>query len=229
MTGLSVKRFRNANEDESLFVPVGIAFESIPQNYRELIDDSHCGFLRDPVGVLTALSDRTSFETLSSWLKQLAESERFGLIVHYAEFCGNIQHELTICCSSLCRQRFLRLPTANIPEWLPKPLYDFYSATDGITESVDAFLTSQFVSLRNLFLDFETLGCIKNSPFSSLAELLAFYHTDTGDYLVADGNNVFAFFHEDCSFHKCGPLLDLLDSYFIADLANARWTPFPCG
>ena len=139
MTGLSVKRFRNSNEDESLFVPVGIAFESIPQNYRELIDDSHRGFLRDPVGVLTALSERTSFETLSSWLKHLAESERFGLIVHYAEFCGNIQHEFTICCSSLCRQRFFRLPTANIPDGLPKPLYDFYSATDGITESVDAF------------------------------------------------------------------------------------------
>ncbi len=228
MAELSVKQFRNSNDGDSLYVPVGVAFDSIPEGYRDLIDATYRTFLDDPVGVLTSLAGNTSFEMLSSWLNELAESERFGLIVHYANFFGNIQHELTICCTRDNRQRFVRLPNAESPvNRLPHPLNELYRVTNGIIESADAFMTSKFVSFPDLFFDFESSYPIENATVSNLAELLAFYRTDTGDYLVADGDDAFAFCHDDCSFHKCGTVLNLLYSYFKSDLENSNWSPFP--
>lgn len=226
----SVKRFRNSLEGESLFVPAGVAFEGIPEIYRELIDAPHRAFLSDPADVLNALAKRTSFETLSGWLNVLSGSDRFGAIIHYADMFGSIQHELTVCCMQSHRWRFLRLPYAEYAvDRLRHPLNELYRVTDGIVESADAFLTSQFVSFRRLFFNFESSFPIDDSPLSNLAEALAFYQTDTGDYLVADGDDAFAFCHEDCSFHKCGTIFDLLESYLQSDLENTKWNPFPYG
>jgi len=228
MSELDVKYFRNANENESLFVPAGIDAERIPLPFCSLIDDRYQSFLDDPPSAIKSLAAQTRFEPLRVWLDELGRSIRFGLIVHYAEFFGNIQHDLTVCCIASTRQRFFRLPDRRYPaDRLQFPLNDFYRVTDGIIESRDAFLTSQFVTFPNLFFDFESSFPIRNAPVSNLAEILALYRSDTGDYLVVDKDSAFAFCHDDCSFHDRGTITELLESYFRSDLGNTSWNPFP--
>ena len=121
MSELTVKPFRNANENESLYVPAGIAPELIPEPYGSLVNDGYRSFLNDPSAELKSLAVATRLEPLRNWLNELASSDRFGIIVHYADFFGNIQHEVTTCCTKLDRQRFLRLPNSEHPTDLLSP------------------------------------------------------------------------------------------------------------
>ena len=228
----SCKTFRNANGDESLFVPPGIDVAAIPEPFQSLVDERYRECLTDPASYIAKLADSVKLDSLQRWLRAMCDDGRFGLTVHRAEFSGRVQAEVTICgvVGKVKRQRNFRLPTGGGADLLPYPLSEVYRATDGILESHDALLTSQFVRSRDLDFNAGSFDLVDDeSPFE-LADTLAFYRTDTGDYLLAEGrrrkaegSKVFSFCHEDGAFCEIGSLLEVIDSYFESDLNNRRW------
>jgi hypothetical protein len=59
-----------------------------------------------------------------------------------------------------------------------------------------------------------------------MREALTFYRSDTGDYCIANGDEAWAFTHENRKVKRVGKLSTLLDSYFESDLSGERWYPF---
>ncbi len=221
-----VKPFENSLGDESLFIPFGSGFDTIPTKYLEFVNDQYREFLEDPRAVLESLAAKTTFESLGTWLKMLSRWDGYGVIVHYAKFNGHVQHDLTVWCMHSKRQRFFRLPAANRSvDDLPYPLNELYRVTDGVVESADAFFTSQFLPFRRLRCNL-TDASFDNTPFANPDRVIAYYRTDTGDLLAAERDSVFELCHEDGSVHRCGTVLEVLESYFNSDLDQPRkWNP----
>lgn len=231
MTAEGIKRFRNVFEDESLFVPCGIALGEIPSPYRELIDKRYQTFLENPAKCLEALAKKASFASLNAWMVAQSRSDRFGLIVHRAEmYDGTIQHELTVCCKrpGAMKYQHFRLPNRKpYYKLVPYPLSDVYRVTDGIIENHDVFCTSQFECAHGVNFDYVSSGYpIKPGPVSDLSKIITFYRSDCGDGIVTDGETAYLFSHESCSFKTWGKLSDLIEWYFVSDLAGTIWNPF---
>jgi hypothetical protein len=229
MTSQGIRTFTNAFRDESLFVPCGVGLDEIPNPFRKLIDKRYQRFLEKPADCLKQLAKKARFLPVKEWMVAQSQSDSFGLIVHRAEICGTIQHDLTVCCTrtATMKHRYFRLPNQRpYYKLVPDPLSDVYRVTDGIIERFDAFSTSQFVKADGVNFDFVSSYPIEPGPISDFSNVLRFYDSDCGDCVVADGETAYVFSHETCSFKTWGKLTDLIESYFTSDLAGRSWNPF---
>lgn len=231
MTQLELKYFPNALGDQSLFVPAGSNVDHIPEDYKRVLRESHFRFISDPSTEIKSQLPKISFTPLRDWLEHVSGASTFGVIIHYADVLGNgaAQYDLTVCAIQARQSRFWRLPTEAGPSsrrHLPTPLDQLYSVTDGIVESADAFQAAGFVASQELFFDFASSYPIRNPAISNPRSALTFFRSGAGDYIIADKARAYLFSHEDCSFRDCGPLDDVITSYFVSRIQNKNWNPF---
>jgi hypothetical protein len=220
---MSIRTFRNAFNCDSLFVPAGTSCAQIPMPYRDAVGEDELAYLSDPTITLNNLAAQSKWVPIQKWLLAIARSKNLGLIIHYAEIDDFHQTDVTVCGSVFPSFRFanFRLPIKAQLDDLPYPLNELYQVTNGILNERDAFLTSQFLALDELYFNFQ----MDTDQPIDMGKALTFYRSDTGDYCIANGEDAWAFTHENRHVKKIGKLSTLLDSYFEAELSGGRWNP----
>jgi len=222
------KTFKNALDDDSLYIPAEIDPAEIPSPFRELVDDRHLAFLAAPREHINQLAALASIDSMRRWFEDMCTRDAYGLIVHRADFMGDghIQSDLTICAPGGKRGwRYFRLPENSTAEFLPESLAALYQVTNGTIEEHDTFLTAGFNPMPLYALpDIESDSRQPCPP--ELANAPAFYRLSTGDQLLAVGEEAYSHHFPNGSTQHQGSIASLIESYFDCDINGGNWHPF---
>ncbi|QDV67692.1 hypothetical protein Poly24_13940 [Rosistilla carotiformis] len=213
---------------ESLYLPPGVSLETVPTSFLELftdrLTDHHVAIYRNPRAYFNWLARRARIAGMKNWLLAMAATNQCGLHLHRAEFGPSVQTEVFVRGFLPHPRRFCDFRLAsNKPLFdLPVALQDIYELIDGTIEG-DVFEAGGFDNLSSLRFDASSLPIPDSHGVSDLDRALWFYTNSTGDRLLADGEKVFWFLHENCGLVEAGNLTKVVDSYFLSLLTGAKW------
>lgn len=200
---------KNKSGGESIFVRAESDINTLPTEFRQLLDARHERFLTDPQSALLELKDQCQFASMRIWFSELAKRP-IGLLLHRWEPAPSCFQNSVVCYGNGWRPGFC-LAAEKFHSPIPElaHLFSLVSRTVEL-EPCDAG------GLEYCIMAIESWVIAKDSPFEHDDQMTEFYRYSTGDSLVAKDGNAYFHSHEINNFQLAGSIADVIEEYFNA-------------
>lgn len=198
---------KNTDLGDSIFVPAGSDIETLPAEFRKLVDPRHEKFLGDPQSVLSELEERCQFDSMRAWFNELAKRP-IGLLLHRWEPVTNRFQN-----SVVCYGRGWRPGICLASEKFQSPIPELDQLFSLVSRTVE-LEPSAAGGFRYGQMAIESWDITKDSPFEHNDSMTEFYKYSNGDSLVAKDGNAYFHSHEINNFQLAGSIVDVIEEYF---------------
>ncbi len=198
---------QESNSVRSILVPSGSDVQSLPEEFRRLIDTEHQRVLAEPRAALLKLADRCQVESMKAWFLEIA-NRSISLLVHRWEpMAGHFQNTLVFYGMGMEPGFCLAVEQfrCEIPELTH--LFSLISRTIELDPDMAGGLEFCKIAIESWVI---TTG----SPFETDQGMTEFYKYPNGDALVAKDGNAYFYSHEINTFQLAGPISEIIDEYF---------------